>query len=98
MCRSLGEVLGERDVSMAGRLRRHVATACLCKLVCSNASKALTHPSRAASLLSLGLNTLKESPQFQVGCSWDQSMAILLVRSDRFVRLFVSPNPPSFTA
>ena len=65
--RSLGEVLGERDVCMIGRLRRHVATACLCKLVCSNASTALFHPPRAASILSLGLHTLRESQQFQVG-------------------------------
>ena len=53
-------------MSGLGRLRRHMATASLCKLAVANASPALRDTRRMAKALALGLKTLAERPDYEV--------------------------------
>ena len=64
--RYLAEVLGDPRMSGLGRLRRHMATASLCKLAVANASPALRDTRRMAKALALGLRTLAERPDYEV--------------------------------
>ena len=65
-CRYLAEVLGDPRMSGLGRLRRHMATASLCKLAVANASPALRDTRRMAKALALALKTLAERPDYEV--------------------------------
>lgn len=67
MFRLMPEVLGVAAVCIEGRKRRHLGAICVCRLICSNASQALLKPDRLATAIALGLRTIGERTDFEVG-------------------------------
>ena len=68
-CRYLEEVLGMPAMAALGRLRRRLAAASLCALLCAGSCASLRDPAQCAHALSLSFVCLSEDAEFKVGCT-----------------------------
>ncbi|KAK9865409.1 hypothetical protein WJX84_004910 [Apatococcus fuscideae] len=83
--RYLEEVLGMPAMAALGRLRRRLAAASLCALICAGSCASLREPAQCAHALSLSFVCLSEDSEFQ-GDQQDIASAAAEERSDRIVK------------